>query len=80
MREIRTVEAKNKVSDLLDSVASIEEVGTPGPDNVGVRHVPAKSGFDGVKAERAMAGILDARRGTSLAGLSLKDLVNEGRP
>lgn len=44
------------------------------------RLVPAEPGFDRAKARRAADGILDARRGVTLGGLKIKDLVDEGRP
>lgn len=44
------------------------------------RLVPAESGFDRIRAQRAVDGILQTRRGVSLGGISTKELVNEGRP
>jgi hypothetical protein len=41
---------------------------------------PAEPGFDRAKARRAADGIIEARRGVTLGGLKIKDLVNEGRP
>ena len=36
-------------------------------------------GFDREKARRAADGLRAARRGVTLGGLSIKDLINEGR-
>jgi len=44
------------------------------------RPVPAEPGFDRAKARRAADGIIEARRGVTLGGLKIKDLINEGRP
>jgi antitoxin (DNA-binding transcriptional repressor) of toxin-antitoxin stability system len=44
------------------------------------RLVPADTGVDRAKAQRAVDGILQGRRGATLGGIPIKDLVNEGRP
>ncbi len=41
--------------------------------------VPAGPAFDREKARQAAAGLRRASRGTTLGGLAIKDLVNEGR-
>lgn len=80
MREIGAFEAKNKLSALLDWVAGGEEVVITRRGKPVARLVPAEPGFDRAKARRAMEGILEARRGVTLGGISLKELVDEGRP
>lgn len=79
MREVGAFEAKNKLSTLLDWVASGEVIVITRRGKAVARLVPSEVGFDRSKARRAMEGILEARRGVTLDGLSLKDLVNEGR-
>jgi prevent-host-death family protein len=79
MREVGAFEAKNKLSTLLDWVASGEEVVITRRGKAVARLVPAEPGFDHAKARRAMEGILEARRGVRLGGLSLEELVDEGR-
>ncbi len=80
MREIGAFEAKNKLGTLLDWVENGEEILITRRGKAVARLVPAEPGFDRAKARRAADGLLDARRGVTLGGLKIKDLVNEGRP
>ena len=80
MREIGAFEAKSKLGTLLDWVENGEEVLITRRGKAVARLVPATPGFDRIKARRAADGIIAARRGLTLGGLKLKDLVNEGRP
>jgi prevent-host-death family protein len=80
MREIGAFEAKNKLGTLLDWVENGEEVLITRRGKAVARLVPAEPGFDRAKARRAADGIIEARRGVTLGGLKIKDLVNEGRP
>ena len=80
MHEIGAFEAKNKLGTLLDWVERGEEVLITRRGKAVARLVPAEPGFDRAKARRAADGILDARRGVTLGGLKIKDLVDEGRP
>ena len=80
MCEIGAFEAKNKLGTLLDWVENGEEVLITRRGKAVARLVPAEPGFDRAKARRAADGLLDARRGVTLGGLKIKDLVNEGRP
>ena len=80
MREIGAFEAKNKLGTLLDWVENGEEVLITRRGKAVARLVPAEPGFDRAKARRAADGIIEARRGVTLGGLRIKDLVNEGRP
>jgi prevent-host-death family protein len=79
MREIGAFEAKNKLGTLLDWVERGEEVLITRRGKAVARLVPAEPGFDRIKARRAADGIIEARRGVTLGGLKIKDLVNEGR-
>jgi prevent-host-death family protein len=80
MREIGAFEAKNKLGTLLDWVENGEEVLITRRGKAVARLVPAEPGFDRAKARRAADGIIEARRGVTLGGLKIKDLINEGRP
>ena len=80
MREVGAFEAKNKLGTLLDWVEGGEEVLITRRGKAVARLVPAEPGFDRAKARRAADGIIEARRGVTLGGLRIKDLVNEGRP
>ena len=80
MREIGSFEAKNKFGTLLDWVESGEEILITRRGKAVARLVSAEPGFDRAKARRAADGIIEARRGVTLGGVKIKDLVNEGRP
>jgi prevent-host-death family protein len=79
MREVGAFEAKNKFGTLLDWVEKGEEVVITRRGKAVARLVPSASGFDREKAAQAVAGILSRRVGVTLGGLTIKDLVNEGR-
>ena len=79
MHEVGAFEAKNKLGTLLDWVDAGEEVLITRRGKAVARLVPAEPGFDRAKARRAADGLLEARRGITLGGLKIKDLVNEGR-
>lgn len=80
MREIGAFEAKSKLGTLLDWVESGEEVVITRRGRAVARLVPATSGGGSERARKAAAGLLQASRGLSLAGIAIKDLVAEGRP
>lgn len=80
MHEIGAFEAKNKLSALLDLVENGEEIVITRRGKAVAKLVRPDVGIDRVKARRAMEGLLAARRGLTLGGLKVKDLVNEGRP
>ena len=80
MREIALYEAKNKLSSLLDQVESGEEFVITRHGKAVAKLVPVKPAFDRAKAKQAAEALLEARKGVTLGGLSIKELVNEGRP
>ena len=80
MREIGAFEAKNKLGTLLDWVEHGEEVLITRHGKPVARLVPSKPGFDRAKARQTARCLLDASRGLTLGGISIKELVNEGRP
>lgn len=79
MREVGAIEAKANLGTLLDWVQGGEEVLITRQGKAVARLVPARAGIDRAKAQRAVDGILDARRGVTLGGISIKELVDEGR-
>jgi len=79
-REVGAFEAKNKLGTLLDWVENGEEVLITRHGKAVARLVAAEAGIDRLKARRAVAGIIETRRGVTLDGLKIKDLVDEGRP
>ncbi|MDR0250389.1 MAG: type II toxin-antitoxin system prevent-host-death family antitoxin [Burkholderiales bacterium] len=80
MREVALFEAKNKLSGLLDQVAAGEEFLITRHGKAVARLAPVKPTFDRAKAKQAAKMLLEARKGVTLGGLSIKELVNEGRP
>ena len=80
MREVGAFEAKNKLGTLLDWVEAGEEVLITRRGKPVARLVSAEPVFDREKARRAVEGIIETRKGVTLGGLKIKDLINEGRP
>ncbi len=79
MHVLGVFEAKNRLTALLDEVEKGGEVLITRRGKPVARLVPADAGFDRARAERAVDGLLEASKGLSLGGLSIKDLTNEGR-
>ncbi len=81
MREVGAFEAKTKLGQLLDRVEAGEEIVITRHGKVVARLVPP--GGPGIDRERARAAarrIRAMRKGVTLGGLKIKDLINEGRP
>ena len=77
---IGAFEAKNKLGSLLDRVERGEEILITRRGRAVARLVPANGGFDREKARRVAENLLEAGRGITLGdGLTIKDLINEGR-
>ena len=80
MPSVALYEAKNKLSGLLDQVATGEQVTITRHGKAAALLVPADQGFDRAKARQAAATLVRIRRGSTLGGLSAKQLAEEGRP
>jgi prevent-host-death family protein len=80
MQQIALFEAKNKLSGLLDQVAAGEEFVITRHGKPVARLAPVVPAFDRAKAKQAAKALLEIREGVTLGGLSIKELVNEGRP
>ena len=80
MKEIGAFEAKNRLGQLLDWVEAGEEVVITRRGKVVARVVPPNAAFDRERGRRAAARIREMRKGVTPGGLSIKDLINEGRP
>lgn len=80
MREFGAFEAKSKLGQLLDMVEAGEEIVITRRGKVVARLVPPDTMFDRERARSAAARIRARRKGMTLGGLSLKELINEGRP
>ncbi len=79
MREIGAFEAKNTLAALLDQVEQGEEVTITRRGKPVARLVPADGAFDRERARAAAAKIREMRKGVTLDGVSIKELINEGR-
>jgi len=79
MHKVGAFEAKNTLGALLDRVENGEEVVITRRGKEVARLVPAASGFDRVKAANAARNLLQVSQGLTLGGLSIKELINEGR-
>ena len=78
MRRVGSYEAKTHLPRLLDEVSRGETItitkhGVP----VAVLSPPVESGMAGVP--EAAAGLRDFRHGHSLGGLTIRELIDEGR-
>lgn len=79
MRRMGSFEAKNKLGTLLDWVENGEEVVITRRGRDVARLVSATNCPDRLKARRVAQGLLEASRGLSLQGSSIKELIEEGR-
>lgn len=79
MTQVGVFEAKNRLSALLDAVERGGEVVITRRGKPVARLTAHEPGFDREKARRAAAGLRAARAGARLDGLSIRDLIDEGR-
>ena len=80
MKEVGAFEAKSKLGQLLDWVEAGEEVIITRRGKAVARLVQPNAAYDRERAIGAAARIRARRRGMTLGGLRIKDLINEGRP
>jgi prevent-host-death family protein len=81
IREVGAFEAKNRLGALLDRVERGEEIMITRRGRAVARLVPANGGFDRGRARQAVENIINASKGVTLGpDLTIKDLINEGRP
>lgn len=79
MIEIGAFEAKNKFGQLLDWVERGEEVVITRRGKVVARMAPPVGGNNRRAAEEAVTRIRERRKGVTLGGLKIKDMIAEGR-
>ncbi len=79
MREVGAFEAKNTLSALLDLVEQGEEVVITRHGRPAARLVPPAGGFNREAAREAAGRIRAMSKGVCLGGLTIKELVDEGR-
>ena len=77
--EVAMFEAKNRLSALVAEVERGVEVTITRRGVAVARLVPVGPDFDRAKARAAAAGLRAASQGATLAGVAIKELVNEGR-
>jgi len=80
MREVSGVEAKSRLGQLLDWVEVGEEIIITRRGKAVARLTSPDQSVDRERAQGAAARIRARRRGVTLGGLAIKDLINEGRP
>jgi len=79
MREVGAFEAKNRFGQLLDRVESGESVAITRRGKVVAYLAPPVGVLDPEVARAAAERIRARRRGVTLGGLSIADLIGEGR-
>jgi prevent-host-death family protein len=79
MHTVGVLEAKTKLAALLDEVEEGGEVTITRRGKPVARLVPAAASFDREEARRAAEGLKALSKGRSLDGLTITDLISEGR-
>jgi len=79
MDQVRDTEAKERFELLLDRVEQGEEIIITRDGKPVARLVQAEPDFDRAAALQAAEQIQELSKGQNLQGLSIKDLINEGR-
>lgn len=80
MKEVGAFEAKTKLGQLLDWVEAGEEIVITRRGKVVAKLVPPEaSGLDRDRARNAARGLRAMRKGVTLGGIKIKDLISEGR-
>lgn len=80
MKEIGAFEAKTKLGRLLNWVEAGEEVVITRRGKAGAMLVSPYARFDAERTRGVAARVRARRRGVTLNGLNVKDLIDEGRP
>lgn len=76
---IGAFEAKNTLGSLLDRVEKGEEIVITRRGKPVARLAPVRSALDIEKARETVEQIKEMRKGHSLGGLKIKELIDEGR-
>ena len=79
MSEVDVAEATGRLGDLLDQVEAGQEVAITRYGKVVAKLVPAGPAFDREQASAAAERIREMRKGVTLGGIKIKDLIEEGR-
>jgi prevent-host-death family protein len=80
MDEVGTFDAKNRFSELLSRAEAGEEISITRHGKIVAKLVPAENDNDRLESARAAAArIREMRKGVTLGGLKIKDLIKEGQ-
>ena len=79
MHSVGVFEAKNRLTALLNEVEEGGEIIITRRGKPVARLAPIDAGFDRAKARRAAAGLRAASKGQTLGGLTLRELIDDGR-
>ena len=79
MKTVGSYEAKTHLSRLLEEVENGEEVVITRHGKAVARLVPASQRVDESRLKYVVAELKEFRKGHSLNGISIKDLIEEGR-
>lgn len=79
MKEVGAFEAKNRLGQLLDWVEAGEEVVITRRGKIVARMAPPGMAFDRHRSRQAAQRIRERRKGVTLGGVPIKDLISEGR-
>jgi prevent-host-death family protein len=80
MLEIGAFEAKNKLSHLLDLAEKGEEIIITRHGKQVARLLPIDKPFDREAALQAVKEITEMSQGVKLDGITIRELIDEGRP
>lgn len=79
MTEVGAFEAKNRLGQLLDRVEAGEEIVITRRGKAVARLVPPTAVTDRERSRRAVEEIREARKGVTLGGITIRELIDEGR-
>ena len=79
MKEIGAFEAKNKLAELLDLAESGEEIIITRHGRQVARLGPIQKPFDREAARQAVEDIMRMSKGMKLGGITIRELIDEGR-
>jgi prevent-host-death family protein len=79
VKEVDVCKVKGRLDQLLDLVERGGEVIITRHDRPVARLVPPTAAFDHAEARAAAKRIREMRKGVTLGGIAIKDLIDEGR-
>ncbi|HET6932531.1 MAG TPA: type II toxin-antitoxin system prevent-host-death family antitoxin [Candidatus Acidoferrum sp.] len=79
MKQIDAFEAENKLAELLDLVETGEEIIITRHGKQVARLSPIQKTFDREAARQAVEDIKKMRKGMKLDGITIRELIDEGR-